>query len=43
MNHFLAQNAIRPAVDRIYGFDEVPEAFARLRAGLHFGKIVVKL
>jgi NADPH:quinone reductase-like Zn-dependent oxidoreductase len=43
MNHFLAQNAIRPVVDRIYGFDEVPEAFARLRAGLHFGKIVVKL
>ncbi len=43
MNHFLAQNAMSPVVDRIYGFDEVPEAFARLRAGLHFGKIVVKL
>ena len=43
MNRFLAQNAIRPVVDRVYGFDEVPEAFARLRASLHFGKIVVKL
>jgi NADPH:quinone reductase-like Zn-dependent oxidoreductase len=30
MNHFLAENAMHPIVDRVYGFDEVPEAFAHL-------------
>jgi NADPH:quinone reductase-like Zn-dependent oxidoreductase len=43
MNRFLADNAIHPIVDRVYGFDEAPEAFAHLRSGSHFGKIVVKL
>jgi NADPH:quinone reductase-like Zn-dependent oxidoreductase len=43
MNRFLAEHAIHPIVDRIYGFDEVPEAFAHLRAGSHFGKVVVEL
>ena len=43
MNRFLADNAIHPIVDRVYGFDEAPEAFAHLRTGSHFGKIVVKL
>ena len=43
MNRFLTENAIHPIVDRVYGFDEVPEAYAHLRAGSHFGKIVVAL
>jgi NADPH:quinone reductase-like Zn-dependent oxidoreductase len=43
MNRFLTENAIHPIVDRVYGFDEVPEAFAHLRTGSHFGKIVVKV
>jgi NADPH:quinone reductase-like Zn-dependent oxidoreductase len=43
MNRFLTDNAIHPIVDRVYGFDEAPEAFAHLRTGSHFGKIVVKL
>jgi NADPH:quinone reductase-like Zn-dependent oxidoreductase len=43
MNRFLADNAIRPVVDRVFGFDEAPDAFAYLRSGSHFGKIVVKL
>lgn len=43
MNQFLSEHAIHPVVDRVYGFDEVPEAYAHLRAGSHFGKIVVKL
>jgi NADPH-dependent curcumin reductase CurA len=30
-------------VDRIYGFEEAPEAYAHLRSGSHFGKVVVKL
>jgi NADPH:quinone reductase-like Zn-dependent oxidoreductase len=43
MNRFLADNAIHPVVDRVYGFDEAPEAIAHLRTGSHFGKIIVKL
>jgi NADPH:quinone reductase-like Zn-dependent oxidoreductase len=43
MNRFLTEQAIHPIVDRVYGFDEVPEAYARLRTGSHFGKIVIKL
>jgi NADPH:quinone reductase-like Zn-dependent oxidoreductase len=43
MNLFLTENAIHPTVDRVYGFDEASEAFAHLRSGSHFGKVVVKL
>ncbi len=41
MNMFLARHAIHPIVDRIFPFDEVPEALDRLRSGAHFGKIIV--
>ncbi|WP_407159849.1 NAD(P)-dependent alcohol dehydrogenase [Bradyrhizobium sp. STM 3557] len=43
MNRFLAEHAIHPIIDRIYGFDEVPEAYAHLQSGSHFGKVVVEL
>lgn len=43
MNRFLADHEIHPVVDRIYGFDEAPDAFARLRSGAHVGKIVIRL
>ena len=43
MNSFLSEHAIHPIVDRVYGFDEAPEAYAYLRTGSHFGKVVVEL
>ena len=43
MNSFLTERAIHPIVDRIYSFEEVPEAYAYLRSGSHFGKVVVTL
>jgi NADPH:quinone reductase-like Zn-dependent oxidoreductase len=43
MNRFLAEHAIRPIIDRIYGFDDVPKAFAYLRTGAHFGKVVLEM
>jgi NADPH:quinone reductase-like Zn-dependent oxidoreductase len=43
LNRFLAEHAIHPVVDSIYGFDDVPEAYAHLRSGSHFGKVVVEL
>lgn len=32
-----------PVVDRVFGFDEVPAAYAHLKAGRHFGKVVIEL
>ena len=32
---------LRPVVDRIFPFEEAPLAFAHLRTGAHFGKIVI--
>jgi len=43
MNGFIAEHAIHPVVDRVFGFDEVPAAYACLRSGAHFGKVVVTL
>ncbi|WP_035640152.1 NAD(P)-dependent alcohol dehydrogenase [Bradyrhizobium sp. ORS 375] len=43
MNRFLSEHAIHPIVDRVYDFDDAPEAYAHLRSGSHFGKIVVSL
>jgi NADPH:quinone reductase-like Zn-dependent oxidoreductase len=43
LNRFLAEHAIHPIVDTIFGFDEAREAFAHLRSGSHFGKVVVRL
>lgn len=34
---------LRPVVDRVFGFDEAPEAFAYLASGQHFGKVVIAL
>jgi NADPH:quinone reductase-like Zn-dependent oxidoreductase len=34
---------IRPAIDRVFSFDEAREAYAYLESGKHFGKIVIKL
>ena len=43
MNAFLAEHAIHPVIDRIFGIDEAPQALERLRSGAHFGKIVVRM
>lgn len=34
---------VRPTVDRVFGWDEVPAAFAHLAAGAHVGKVVVQV
>jgi NADPH:quinone reductase-like Zn-dependent oxidoreductase len=41
MNRAVALHRIRPVVDRVYPFEEAPEAFRRLRDGEHFGKVVI--
>jgi NADPH:quinone reductase-like Zn-dependent oxidoreductase len=45
--HFVAMNAairaneLRPVIDKVFSFDEVPEAFRYFEAGKYFGKIVI--
>ena len=43
MNAAIAANAIKPAVDRVFGFGEVKAAFNHLAAGAHFGKVVIRV
>jgi NADPH:quinone reductase-like Zn-dependent oxidoreductase len=33
--------SLRPVVDRVFPFDQLPEALAHLRSGCHIGKVVV--
>jgi NADPH:quinone reductase-like Zn-dependent oxidoreductase len=39
----LTANRIRPIIDRVFGFEEVPAAYRHLASGAHFGKVVVRL
>jgi NADPH:quinone reductase-like Zn-dependent oxidoreductase len=41
MNLAITQHALRPVIDRVFSFDEVPEAFSYFEAGKYFGKVVI--
>jgi NADPH:quinone reductase-like Zn-dependent oxidoreductase len=41
MNRAVSLAGLRPVVDRIFPFEEAPEAFRLMQGGGHFGKIVV--
>lgn len=43
MVRFYEAHAIRPVVDRVFGFAEGREALQYLFSGSHFGKVVVKV
>ena len=40
---FVSVAGIKPAIDRVFGFDEAPAAFAHLASGSHFGKVVIRV
>lgn len=40
---FISERAIRPVIDRVFGFDEAPEALEHLRGGSHVGKVVISV
>ncbi len=42
MNRAIAQNRLRPIVDRVFPFAEAREALEYLESGQHFGKIVIR-
>ncbi len=39
----IADGRIRPVIDRVYAFDELPAAKARMESNAHLGKIVVRM
>lgn len=41
MNQLVEAKKIKPVVDKVFGWSEVPEAFQYLSAGKHFGKVVI--
>jgi len=43
MNRAIEAHGLRPVVDRVFDFDEAPEAFAYVARGAHFGKVCIRL
>ena len=43
MNRAIAANDIKPVIDKVFGFDEVPAAYKHMASGAHFGKIVIRV
>jgi len=41
MNNAIETNRLKPVIDKIFSFKEVPEALRYMERGAHFGKIVV--
>ncbi|EYF06083.1 Alcohol dehydrogenase [Chondromyces apiculatus DSM 436] len=41
MNRVLVEHRIKPVIDRVFAFEEAPEALKYLESGAHFGKIVI--
>ena len=42
MTGAIERNGMKPVIDRIFGFDAVPDALRLMQQGGHFGKIVVE-
>jgi NADPH:quinone reductase-like Zn-dependent oxidoreductase len=43
MNEAITQHRLKPVIDRVFSFDESPEAFRHLESARHFGKIVIRM
>ncbi len=43
MNRAIAQSKLRPAIDKVYAFEEAADAFRYMESAKHFGKIVVRV
>ncbi|SUZ73703.1 uncharacterized protein METZ01_LOCUS26557 [marine metagenome] len=43
MNEFIVQHDIHPVIDREFDFEESPSAIMGIKAGNHFGKIVINM
>jgi NADPH:quinone reductase-like Zn-dependent oxidoreductase len=43
MNAFIGEHELRPVIDRVFEFEQTPEAFDTLRSGSFLGKIVIRI
>ena len=43
MNRAIEQNRLRPVIDEVFPIERAEDAYARLRSGKHFGKIVITI
>jgi NADPH:quinone reductase-like Zn-dependent oxidoreductase len=43
MNHAIALHQLRPVIDRVFDFEQAPEALKYLASGAHFGKVVIRV
>jgi NADPH:quinone reductase-like Zn-dependent oxidoreductase len=43
MNRFMTEHKIRPLIDKVFPFEEAPQAFELMDNGSYLGKIVIKL
>ena len=41
MNEFITKHHLRPVIDRVFSFDQAPEAFEFMQNGSYMGKIVI--
>ena len=43
LNRAIAANAIKPVIDKVFGFEDVQAAYKHMASGAHFGKIVIRV
>ena len=43
MNRAIGLHRLRPAVDEVFPFERAADAYAKLRSGGHFGKLVISI
>jgi NADPH:quinone reductase-like Zn-dependent oxidoreductase len=43
LNAFLAEHALKPAIDKVFGFDDAAAAYDYMDAGALFGKVVIRV
>jgi NADPH:quinone reductase-like Zn-dependent oxidoreductase len=43
MNRAIEVSAIKPVIDKVFGFDEAQAAYRHMASGAHFGKIVIRV
>ncbi|GGQ62397.1 zinc-binding dehydrogenase [Streptomyces althioticus] len=41
MNRVFTTHQLHPVIDRVFPFEEAPDAAAHLASGAHFGKVVI--
>jgi NADPH:quinone reductase-like Zn-dependent oxidoreductase len=43
LNRAIAVNRLKPVIDRVFDFDEAPDAFPYMKEAKHFGKLVIRI